>query len=326
MTVCKIGSIRFTLWHLYFMLRHMNTLFDLDIAQKDRQLKQELHQAYLRDGVSEKVVLLFREIIYHYYHARRRSFSWREQITPYRIVVSEVMLQQTQTDRVAKKFDLFVENFTDFQSLAQAPFEEVLRLWKGLGYNRRALALQKIAQKIMTEHDGSLPQSVDVLSTFPGIGKATASSILAFACNLPTVFIETNIRTVFIYFFFKQSREIHDKQIMPLIQVALDQQNPREWYYALMDYGVMLKKTVGNLSQFSKHHVKQSTFEGSDRQIRGMILQVLLDTPGIYMDDLLCHFAVLGKEAARVKRLLDDLQQERLVHISEQRLLLGKCQ
>jgi A/G-specific adenine glycosylase len=301
----------------------MNTLFDLDIAQKDRQLQQELQQVYAEEGFSEKVIMLFREIIYHYYHARGRSFSWREEISPYRVVVSEIMLQQTQTDRVAKKFDLFVQQFPDFQALAGAPFEEVLRLWKGLGYNRRALALQKIAQKIVTEFDGNLPQCPEVLATFPAIGKATASSILAFSYNQPTIFIETNIRTIFIYFFFKHLREVYDKQIMPLIEATLDHQAPRAWYYALMDYGVMLKKNVGNLNQFSKHYTKQSKFEGSDRQIRGMILQLLLDVPGISTDDLLMHFAGLGKEENRVKILLNDLQQEKLIWLCENQLQLG---
>lgn len=301
----------------------MNTLFDLDIAQKDRQLQQELQQVYAEEGFSEKVIMLFREIIYHYYHARGRSFSWREEISPYRVVVSEIMLQQTQTDRVAKKFDLFVQQFPDFQTLAGASFEEVLRLWKGLGYNRRALALQKIAQKIVTEFDGNLPQCPEVLATFPAIGKATASSILAFSYNQPTIFIETNIRTIFIYFFFKHLREVYDKQIMPLIEATLDHQAPRAWYYALMDYGVMLKKNVGNLNQFSKHYTKQSKFEGSDRQIRGMILQLLLDVPGISTDDLLMHFAGLGKEENRVKILLNDLQQEKLIWLCENQLQLG---
>lgn len=301
----------------------MNTLFDLDIYQKDQELQQELQRSYAQDGMSQRVITLFREIIYHYYDARKRSFSWREQISPYRVVVSEIMLQQTQTDRVAKKFDLFVQELPDFQALAQAPFEDVLRLWKGLGYNRRALALQKIAQKVLTEHDGHLPRSVEILSTFPAIGKATASSILAFSFNQPTVFIETNIRTIFIYFFFKHLREVHDKQIMPLIEATLDHQAPRAWYYALMDYGVMLKKNVGNLNQFSKHYTKQSKFEGSDRQIRGMILQLLLDIPGIKMDDLLIHFTELGKEEKRVKNLLNDLQQEKLIWLSQNQLYLG---
>lgn len=301
----------------------MKTIFDLDIAERDQQLQQELQQAYIQNGFSEKVIRLFREIIYHYYHARGRSFSWREQISPYRVVVSEIMLQQTQTDRVAKKFDLFIEQFPDFQALAQAPFEEVLRLWKGLGYNRRALALQKIAQKILTEYEGDLPRSVENLLTFPAIGKATASSILAFSYNQPTVFIETNLRTIFIYFFFKHSREVHDKQIMPLIEATLDIQAPRAWYYALMDYGVMLKKNVGNLNQLSKHYTKQSKFHGSDRQIRGMILQLLLDIPGIKIDDLLMHFVAQGKEEKRVNAILNDLQQENLVWLYENQLGLG---
>lgn len=228
---------------------------------------------------TQRELLNFTATIHEYFKAHGRSFPWREEITPYHVVVSEVMLQQTQTDRVAQKFNDFISAFPHFESLASAPFELVLRSWKGLGYNRRALNLQKIAQLVMDHHGGTLPDSPATLKTFPGIGPATAASICAFAFNQPTLFIETNIRTVFIYFFFRDQQQIHDRQIMPLIEHTIDQKNPRLWYYALMDYGVMLKKTVGNLCQQSKHYAKQSRFEGSDRQIRGKILELLLKNP-----------------------------------------------
>lgn len=259
-------------------------------------LQQELHA--------------FQATIKEYYANNRRSFPWREHISPYHVVVSEIMLQQTQTDRVVQKFISFVEQFPDFESLAFAPFHDVLRFWKGLGYNRRAMALQKIAQIVIADYDGKLPTSPEILETFPGIGKATARSILAFAFNAPTVFIETNIRTVFIYFFFKDRTAVHDKELMPLIAKTVDQDNAREWYYALMDYGVMLKKTVGNLCRMSSHYTKQSKFQGSDRQIRGMILQVLLDQPGIAQASLA---ALLEKEEQRVDKILNDLCTEGFV-------------
>lgn len=252
----------------------------------------------------------FRTTICDYYKNSGRTFVWREQITPYRVVVSEVMLQQTQTDRVAGKFDLFIQQFPDFQALASAPFDHVLRYWKGLGYNRRAQALQKIARLVIDQFGGVLPDDPKILQEFPGLGPATASSIVAFAYNKPTVFIETNIRTVFIYTFFKEDVLVSDASLIPLIAQTLDHKNPRHWYYALMDYGVMLKKTVGNLNKLSTHYTKQSRFEGSDRQIRGQILQVLLDLPGIGHDDLV---AVISKEPERVARILDDLSRENFV-------------
>jgi A/G-specific adenine glycosylase len=166
-----------------------------------------------------------------------------------------------------------------------------------------------------------LPDSVDLLATFPGIGRATASSIIAFAHNKPTAFIETNIRTVFIYFFFKNAVKITDKEIQLLVEETVDHNNPREWYYALMDYGVMLKKTVGNLNRLSAHYHKQSKFQGSDRQIRGQILQVLLDQPGIETAALVLQ---LGKEEARVLKIIDDLCQESFIQKRDSQLWLAK--
>lgn len=256
------------------------------------------------------MVKQFRAMVYQYYQAHGRTFAWRGEISPYRVVVSEVMLQQTQTDRVAQKFDDFITQFPDFQTLAAAPFDHVLRLWKGLGYNRRAQALQKIARLVVDQHAGVLPDEPIILQTFPGLGPATAASVVAFAYNKPTVFIETNIRTVFIYTFFRTQTQVKDVDILPLVEQTLDCEEPRQWYYALMDYGVMLKKTVGNLSRLSAHYAKQSKFEGSDRQIRGLILQVLLDQPGIGQEALV---AAVCKEPVRVMRILEDLCQENFV-------------
>lgn len=245
-----------------------------------------------------------------WYKNNRRSFIWREHITPYHVVVSEIMLQQTQTERVAQKFPLFIAAFPDFITLANASFSDVLREWKGLGYNRRAQALCKIATNVVNNFDGQLPHDPEILKTFPGIGPATASSIAAFAFNKPTFFIETNIRTVFIHFFFKNEHKITDKQIMPLVQATLNKEHPREWYYALMDYGVMLKKEIGNLNKQSAHYTKQSKFIGSNRQIRGKILQILLDQPGASLHTILTE---LQEEPSRVTRILITLEKEHFI-------------
>jgi A/G-specific adenine glycosylase len=191
------------------------------------------------------------------------------------------MLQQTQTQRVVEKYEVFIRHFPDFLSLNQASLQEVLAQWQGLGYNRRAIALKKCAEAVIHEYGGRLPSSVDELIKLPGIGKATASSIRAFAFNKPAVFIETNIRAVFIHFFFRKSEKVNDADILPLVEKTLDVSNPREWYYALMDYGVMLKKAFQNPARKSIHHKKQSRFEGSNRQLRGRILKALLLHPNI---------------------------------------------
>lgn len=289
----------------------MNTLFDLDFSHQHNHLIDIFHRNFTANSPAESTLKTFTSIIWHHYNHKKRPFVWRSQPTPYHVVVSEIMLQQTQTSTVAPKFDAFIQAFPTFQVLANAPFTDVLRLWKGLGYNRRALALQKIAGLIVNQHDGTLPSDPAMLESFPSIGPATARSILAFAYNQPTAFIETNIRTVFIYFFFKNQKEVTDKQLLPLVQQAVDSDNPREWYYALMDYGVMLKKTVGNVSKLSAHYTRQSTFEGSDRQIRGMILQALLDYPhGIESSNL---GTVLDKDPARTEKIMLDLINEKFI-------------
>lgn len=258
-------------------------------------------------ALTPKACVSFQTIIWSYYHEHGRAFAWRETNDPYHIVVSEIMLQQTQTHRVAKKYFEFISKFPDFKTLAHASLRDLLLAWQGLGYNRRALALQKTAQKVMEEYEGILPANPELLVEFPGIGKATASSICAFAFNMPTIFVETNIRSVYIHFFFQEHSTVNDKTIIPLVEQTVDQKNPREWYYALMDYGVMLKKKFPNPSRKSAHHATQSTFEGSDRQVRGLILKTLaLSQP--LSSTLLAQ--LINRDLDRVERIVEDLCNE----------------
>jgi A/G-specific adenine glycosylase len=217
------------------------------------------------------------------------------------------MLQQTQTYRVQPKYEIFITELPTLESLAQASLKDVLSLWQGLGYNRRGKFLHKCAQQLMKEHAGIIPNDPQKLVLLPGIGKATAASICAFAFNNPTLFIETNIRAVYIHHFFKNSDTVHDNELMPLIAATLDIENAREWYYALMDYGVHLKKMCPNPSRKSKHHTTQSKFEGSDRQIRGHILRLLTNHEQMNIDTLI---ATTDKDASRVLRIVAQLCDE----------------
>jgi len=220
----------------------------------------------------------FRNIIYGYYHASGRLFPWRETDDPYKILVSEIMLQQTQTERVIGKYLEFLAKFPTIESLSDAPFAEVLKTWQGLGYNRRAKSLKKTAEILTAGFDGKVPSTIEELQSLPGIGYATACSISAFAFNLPVVFIETNIRRVFIHFFFKGKENITDKEILPYVEETLDRGNPGKWYNALMDYGVKLKNEVSNPNQRSAHYTKQAPFRNSNREVRGRILKILTET------------------------------------------------
>lgn len=268
--------------------------------------------AYVKCGtLSLDGAALFTQYIKNYFQQHGREFAWRETWDPYYIVVSEVMLQQTQTERVKYKYQLFIEAFPSFEALAAAQLADVYYYWQGLGYNRRALALQKIAQKVVNEFGGALPQNPEILETFPGIGKATAASICAFAFNMPTVFIETNIRTVYIQSFYGNSKKpVHDDQIRYLVANTLDAENPRIWYYALMDYGVMIKKTCGNPNHKSAHYSKQSKFEGSERQVRGLILRTLQKHKRMSFEQL-CE--CIAKEPERILRNLNNLKRDGLL-------------
>jgi A/G-specific adenine glycosylase len=217
------------------------------------------------------------------------------------------MLQQTQTERVREKYETFIASFPDFASLAQASLREILRVWQGLGYNRRAVALKKVAQTVMTRFHGDLPSSPEALMSLPGIGRATACAICAFAFNKPVVFIETNIRRVFIHHFFQEENDVKDAQILPLVAETLDTSNPRKWYFALMDYGTMLKKQYQNPNRKSAHYQRQPPFEGSNRQIRGMILRTLTAESPLSQREI---EEKLGKNPERIKGTLIQLQKE----------------
>jgi A/G-specific adenine glycosylase len=250
----------------------------------------------------------FRRIVWDYYRDNGRKMPWRDDHSPYSVVVSEIMLQQTQVGRVLEKYPLFLRAFPTFNALAAAPTASLLAAWQGMGYNRRALNLQKLAKKVIEVYDGQLPSDPKQLLQLPGIGPGTAGSIAAFAFNAPVVFIETNIRRVIIHHFFSDHTGVADADLLPIIERNLDRDNPREWYYALMDYGAHLAKTVPNPNRRSKHYSVQSKFEGSNRQIRGAIIRLLLEFPVLTAQDVVNRFP--GEPQERITRILDQLTKE----------------
>lgn len=243
----------------------------------------------------------------------RAELPWRQTSNPYHILVSELMLQQTQVERVIPKFTAFITRFPTAASLALAPFVEVLTLWQGLGYNRRAKYLQQTAKTIQNNQAGIFPTNFKNLQELPGVGPYTAGAICIFAYNQPLALIETNIRAVFLYHFFPLVSSVPDSQLMPLITAELWKDNPREWYGALMDYGSHLKKTLPNPSRQSKHHTTQTKFTGSIRQVRGSILRQLTRQERQTRQELLCN---LTGNIIHLESALNQLLSEHLVEKS----------
>jgi len=218
----------------------------------------------------------FQNTVYDYYERHGRMLPWRlKSVTPYHILISEFMLQQTQVDRVIDTYSRFIKKYPTIDNLAKTSVQELYSSWKGLGYNRRAIALRKTAITIVKKYKGKIPKDVDSLQELPGIGPYTAAAILVFAFNKPTILIETNIRSVYIFHFFKNRKKICDEEIIPLLKKTLDQKNSRLWYSALMDYGTMIKKEHGNVARYSAHYIRQTPFKGSRREVRGGILKLL---------------------------------------------------
>lgn len=234
--------------------------------------------------MNARKILEFQKEILTYYKNNKRKMPWRDISNPYKIFVSEMMLQQTQVERVKIKYVEFIKNFPTLKSVAFADKIEILKTWQGLGYNRRALFIKRACEEIISKHKGTFPKEFETLQTLPGIGPSTAGAICAFAYNQPVFFIETNIRAVILHFFFKNKNKVSDMDVMKILKKSTpDSTKPRDWYYALYDYGTFLKKTLGKnktrLHQKSKHYTKQSKFEGSFRQKRAQVLKFKLSNP-----------------------------------------------
>ncbi len=191
------------------------------------------------------------------------------------------MLQQTQVSRVDGRWQHWLVRFPSVDALAAAEPADVLDEWQGLGYNRRALSLHRAAQDV-ADRGGELPSDPVELQALPGVGPATAAGIRAFAFDLHAVYLETNVRTVFLHELYPGVEGVPDAELVPLVKATCPadasdpSDDPRTWYYALLDYGAYLKRTVPNPSRRSKAHVRQTRFEGSHRQKRAELLRILL--------------------------------------------------
>lgn len=291
---------------------------------------------------NHRVIKKLRQEVMSYYHAHgRHELPWRTTISPYRILVSEIMLQQTQVDRVIPFFMNWMKLFPTFKKLAEAPQTEVLCAWKGLGYNSRALRLKKTAEIITRDYHGKFPKSYEELIVLPGIGPYTAGALCAFAYNQPVTMIETNIRRVYLHHFYPSSSRgdslgtvkqgtdntsVHDRDLLQLIHQTLDHESPREWYWALMDYGSYLGKAFPNANKKSRHYTIQKKFEGSDRQLRGKVLEFLLAQKNHHLTMMKIQKLLepLTKDEDRLEMILDQLSKDGFLEIVGNSVILKR--
>lgn len=261
----------------------------------------------------------FKVTVWSQGRAQWRDLPWRNIDDAYAVLVSEVMLQQTQVKRVLEYWPRFLSLFPTLDALAAADTALVLEQWQGLGYNRRALALKRCAEICSDTYGGVLPIAYNDLITLPGIGKATAAGVRAFAYQQPDVYLETNVRTVFLHEFFADQEGVSDKDIEPLVALTCSEDDPRGWYYALLDYGAHLKQILPNPSRRSKHYTKQSKFEGSRRQKRAEVVRVVLaaEDEGVSFGDVAAELNAFEAKHKRspiahdlLESILADLVQE----------------
>jgi A/G-specific adenine glycosylase len=222
----------------------------------------------------------------HYKAHGRHDLVWRKKITAYKILVSEIMLQQTQVSRVELKFSLWMKAYPTLSKLSQASLTDVLKLWQGLGYQRRAKALYDLAQSIK-----AIPKAYDELVRLKGIGPYTASAVCAFAYDIfPAHLLETNIRTALIESFHQGESEVHDGMLYDDLSRltkhrSVQKVGSRTWYYALMDYGAYLKTQRISHNAKSAHYAKQSPYEGSTRQLRAKVLFAITHKKKLPLDE-----------------------------------------
>lgn len=272
-------------------------------------LLQVRESYYIKKSIDAAIKRKFLSCIYDFYDSNYRPLPWRNTDNPYHILVSEVMLQQTQASRVADKYILFIKKFPTVKALAQSSLHDVLAVWQGLGYNRRAKYLWQAAKIIVSQYNGNVPNNEALLQKLPGLGRATAASVSIFAFGRPAVYIETNVRTVYIYSYLANHQKVYDAMIRPLLEATIDTKNPKKFYNALMDCGTYIKQYY-NFSRHSAHYTVQTPYKTSLRKVRGDIVRHIVNY-GATRKDMLVQ--KLGYSPDIIQQALQSLCRENLV-------------
>ena len=256
--------------------------------------------------MNKQDIELFRQKIFEFYRLHGRSFPWRETTDRYAVMISEIMLQQTQAERVVPRFEEWLRHFPDCEHLSSASLREVLSLWSGLGYNSRAVRLHRCANLIMDSFGGIVPSRPEILKTLPGIGEYTSRSIPVFADNLDTAAVDTNIRRIMIHE-FGLPEDIGPAALQQEAEAFVPHGRSREWHNALMDYGslVLTSKKTG-----IRPLTKQSKFQGSRRWYRGKLVKELINTGEMFLEEISEKYASCPWD---LEEIINDLITEGVV-------------
>jgi len=270
-----------------------------------------------------------------WFEPRRRAYPWRRTRDPYRVLVAEVMLQQTQAARVEPAFARFLRAFPSLRALARAPLREVLVAWDGLGYNRRAVALAEAARRIAREHGGRVPRDPTALRSLPGVGPYTAAAVASIAFGLPAATVDTNVRRI-VSRVTAGAEDLGAGRVRELAQAWLDPRDPGAWNQALMDLGRELcrprprcepcplrtgcRYAAGHRSVVAPRRKDAEPFAGSMRQLRGAVVRALRRLPSATVDELT---RTVGADGERVAEAVRRLSAEGLLERAGRRVRLA---
>jgi len=284
----------------------------------------------------------------------RAHLPWRQTRDPYRIVVSEFMLQQTQVERVLPLFEAFVAAFPDFAALAAADAGDAVRLWRGLGYNSRALRLHALARAVVERHGGVLPSDRAALLALPGIGPYTAAAVRAFAFELDDVALDTNVRRIAhrTAFGIEHPRLASDAQLDERLRAALIPGRAHDWNSALMDVGATIctarapkcmlcplragcvaapvdaVRLAARARKTSRRSPQEAIpFERSTRYLRGRIVDVLRDVPrgtALHIDELIASLGAIvpADRLSEIPSVAEALERDGIVECHDRAIRL----
>jgi len=265
--------------------------------------------------ITNRHIRNFRTKVFAFYKTRGRDLPWRKTTDPYKILISEFMLQQTQVSRVIEYFGKWIKLWPTINHLARATRSEVLMAWMGLGYNTRAVNLHRAAKIIIKDYDSNVLEAVECYKEIAGIGEYTSRAVRIFAANADLVTVDTNIRRILIHE-FRLSEDISGGALLSIAERCLPKGRSRKWHNALMDYGALY--LTGTKTGIRPKTQQSTFFKGSDRQIRAHILRTLL----LQTSSLSELYNTCSVEEKRLLRILDKMVHEQLIAIRNKRYQL----